>query len=162
LDDIWGQVSETVTVCEEPVGSGDLKLSTVSKRVLAFAAAEAELLSDRHIGTEHLLLGLLREEKCFAAEMLHQRGVHLGAAREELIRTRHVNSAQEEFVRESSSLPEVVELRTRIKPTMDRTKDALANHDFKKARTFSDEERTALYKLYRLCRQRGLSDWLYE
>jgi len=162
LDDVWGQVSKSITVCEKPVGPGDLKLSTLSKRVLVFAAAEAELLSNRHIGTEHLLLGLLRQEKCFAAEMLHQRGIHLGATREELIRTRHVDSAQEEFAREGSSLPDVVELRTRIKPTMDRTKDALAHHEFKKAHTYSDEERAALYKLYLLCRQQGLSDWLYE
>jgi len=42
--------------------------------VLAYAAEEAERLSHKHIGTEHLLLGLLREEKCFAAEILHERG----------------------------------------------------------------------------------------
>src|ERR1035437_1480808 len=53
LDDVWGQVSQSITVSEKPVGPFDLKLSTLSKRVLAFAAAEAELLSDRHIGTEH-------------------------------------------------------------------------------------------------------------
>ena len=33
--------------------------------MLAYAAEEAERLADKHIGTEHLLLGLLREEKCF-------------------------------------------------------------------------------------------------
>ena len=162
LDEVWGQVSQSITVCEKPVGPGDLKLSTVSKRVLVFAAAEAELLSNRHIGTEHLLLGLLREEKCFAAEMLHQRGVRLEVTREELARTRHDDSVYEEFFREGSSLPEVVELRTQLRSTMDRTKAALANHDFKKARTYADEERAALYKLYLLCRQHGLSDWLYD
>jgi ATP-dependent Clp protease ATP-binding subunit ClpC len=46
--------------------------------VLAYAAEEAERLSHKHIGTEHLLLGLLREEKCFAAEILHERGLRLG------------------------------------------------------------------------------------
>ena len=40
-----------------------------------------------HIGTEHLLLGLLREEKCFAAEILQERGLRLPAIREELQRT---------------------------------------------------------------------------
>ena len=50
-------------------------LSNECKRVLAYAAEEAERLSHKHIGTEHLLLGLLREEKCFAAEILHERGL---------------------------------------------------------------------------------------
>ena len=47
-------------------------------------AEEAERLQHKHIGTEHLLLGLLREEKCFAAEILHERGLRLSAIREEL------------------------------------------------------------------------------
>ena len=52
--------------------------------MLAYAAEEAERLGHKHIGTEHLLLGLLREEKCFAAEMLKERGVRLLMIREEL------------------------------------------------------------------------------
>src|SRR5205814_7700535 len=40
-----------------------------------------------HIGTEHLLLGLLREEKCVAAEILHERGLRLNAIRDELMRS---------------------------------------------------------------------------
>ena len=55
--------------------------------MLAYAAEEAERLSHKHIGTEHLLLGLLREEKCFAAEILQERGLRLPAIREELQRT---------------------------------------------------------------------------
>src|ERR1019366_1446849 len=50
-------------------------LSHECKRVLAYGAEEAERLNHKHIGTEHLLLGLLREEKCFAAEILHERGL---------------------------------------------------------------------------------------
>jgi ATP-dependent Clp protease ATP-binding subunit ClpC len=162
LDEAWGQVSQSIPAPEEPVGLFDLKLSTASKRVLAFAAEEAEGLSNRHIGTEHLLLGLLREEKCFAAEMLHQRGVYPGATREELIRTRHDDSAQEKFVRERTSPPEVVELQILLKPTTDRVKDALAGHDWMKASRHASEERTTRDKLYLLCRQHGLSDWLYD
>jgi ATP-dependent Clp protease ATP-binding subunit ClpC len=55
--------------------------------VLAYAAEEAERLSHKHIGTEHLLLGLLREEKCFAAEILHERGLRLSQVREEIARS---------------------------------------------------------------------------
>ena len=38
------------------------------------AAEEAERLGVKHVGTEHLLLGILREEKCFGAEILMERG----------------------------------------------------------------------------------------
>jgi ATP-dependent Clp protease ATP-binding subunit ClpC len=44
-------------------------------------------LNHKHIGTEHLLLGLLREEKCFAAEILHERGLRLSQVREEIQRS---------------------------------------------------------------------------
>ena len=56
-------------------------------RVLAYGAEEAERLNHKHIGTEHLLLGLLREEKCFAADILHERGLRLTQVREEIARS---------------------------------------------------------------------------
>ena len=52
----------------------DLPLSSDGKRVLKHAADEADRLSHRHIGTEHLLLGLLDEEGCFAAMLLRDGG----------------------------------------------------------------------------------------
>ena len=52
----------------------DLPLSEEAKRVLIHAAEEAERLSHKHIGTEHLLLGLLRGEKSFAARILNEHG----------------------------------------------------------------------------------------
>ncbi len=64
--------------------SVDLPLSNECKRVLAYAAEEAERLAHKQLGCEHLLLGLLREEKSFAASLLHERGVRLSAVREQL------------------------------------------------------------------------------
>ena len=55
----------------------DLPLSPEAKRALAFAAQESEMLGNRHIGTEHLLLGLLREENSLAAEFLLHRGLRI-------------------------------------------------------------------------------------
>jgi len=51
----------------------DLPLSEGAKRSLKCAANEAERLAHRHIGTEHLLLGLL-DEDCFAAKLLWEGG----------------------------------------------------------------------------------------
>jgi hypothetical protein len=64
--------------------SVDLPLSNESKRVLAYAAEEAERLAHRHIGSEHLFLGLLREKKCFAEELLRDHGIELEKARQKV------------------------------------------------------------------------------
>src|SRR3984893_17691897 len=90
--------SQTITQ-EKTSTSVDLPLSNESKRVLAYAGEEAERLAHKHIGTEHLLLGLLREEKCFAAQILVERGVHLADAREEIGRMAHESLTQEQRTR---------------------------------------------------------------
>ena len=63
----------------------DIPLSFQAKRALAYAAEESELLGNRHIGTEHLLLGLLRAEDTFAASILHDRGLRLADLRQKLM-----------------------------------------------------------------------------
>jgi ATP-dependent Clp protease ATP-binding subunit ClpC len=59
----------------------DLPLSNENKRILAYAAEETDRLAHKHIGVEHLLLGMLREEKSFAALFLLKRGVALDKVR---------------------------------------------------------------------------------
>ncbi len=56
-------------------------LSPASKRVFRAAADEAALLNHQMIAPEHLLLGLLRESECEAAQILAAHGVALGAMR---------------------------------------------------------------------------------
>src|SRR5580658_9509065 len=102
---IRNQVESQTTPRERTSTSVDLPLSNESKRVLAYAAEEAERLAHKHIGTEHLLLGLLREEKCFAAEILHERGLRLLAIREELARATQEKAPPSQR-RESSLLSE--------------------------------------------------------
>ena len=105
VESIRKQIEGHTTIREKVSTSVDLPLSNECKRVLAYAAEEAERLSHRHIGTEHLLLGLLREEKCFAAEILHERGLRLSTIREELARSTQ-EKAQPQRQRESSLLAE--------------------------------------------------------
>jgi ATP-dependent Clp protease ATP-binding subunit ClpC len=83
------QVESQTTAREKTSTSVDLPLSNESKRALAYAGEEAERLAHKHIGTEHLLLGLLREEKCFAAQILTERGIQLSGVREDLGRQPH-------------------------------------------------------------------------
>ena len=64
----------------------DLPLTNPCKRILAYANEEAERLGHSYIGTEHLLLGILLEERCLAQELLLERGLRLETIREELAR----------------------------------------------------------------------------
>jgi hypothetical protein len=86
VEAIRKQIERNTTIGEKISSSVDLPLSNESKRVLSYAAEEAEMLSSHEIGIEHLLLALLREEKCFAATILRERGLELPAIREELQR----------------------------------------------------------------------------
>ena len=84
VESIRKQVEAHTTIREKTSTSVDLPLSDECKRVLAYAAEEAERLGHKHIGTEHLLLGLMREENSFAANILKERGLELAKVREEL------------------------------------------------------------------------------
>ncbi len=102
LESIQKQIHEHTVIHEKIATSVDLPLSDESKRVLTYAAEEAERLGHKYIGTEHLLLGLLREEKCFAAQMLQERGLKVNQIREELARTPH----QSESATKTSARPD--------------------------------------------------------
>jgi ATP-dependent Clp protease ATP-binding subunit ClpC len=57
--------------------SGDRQLSRTMQRVLNLAAKEADRLESRIIGTDHLLMGLLRVEDCAATKLLIGGGAHV-------------------------------------------------------------------------------------
>ncbi|HET9165082.1 MAG TPA: Clp protease N-terminal domain-containing protein, partial [Candidatus Angelobacter sp.] len=84
VEGIRKQIEDHTVVREKVSTSVDLPLSSEGKRVLGYAADEAEQLSHKHIGTEHLLLGLLREEASFAARILNEHGIRLSDMREQL------------------------------------------------------------------------------
>ena len=74
-----------VTPVREKISTAvDLPLSHESKRALAYSAEEADKLKQGHIGPEHMLLGLLREEKSLAANLLQERGLSIARVREDL------------------------------------------------------------------------------
>src|SRR3989442_3274546 len=83
-EDIRKEIESQITIGKRISTSVEVPLSVESKRILNMAAEEAERLGDKHIGTEHLLLGILREEQCLAARILHNRGVALNTLRVEL------------------------------------------------------------------------------
>jgi ATP-dependent Clp protease ATP-binding subunit ClpC len=64
----------------------DLPYTSRAKKVLELSMTEARELSHSYVGTEHLLLGLLGEEKGIAAQVLNVVGVKLDPARAETLR----------------------------------------------------------------------------
>ena len=86
-ESIRQEIEKATMIREQVPTSIDLPLSSECKRILAYATEEAERLSHHHIGSEHLFLGLLREEGCFAAHLLKERGMTLETARSTVQKT---------------------------------------------------------------------------
>jgi len=86
LDQIHDQVEESVKKGKATIALGELPYTSRAKKVLEFAMAEARELNHSYVGTEHLLLGLLREEKGIAAQVLNSLGVSLEEARAETLK----------------------------------------------------------------------------
>ena len=85
-----------------------------SKRVLAFAAEEAARMSSQRVGIEHLLLGLLREGDCMAAQLLREHGADIARIRKELMTSPHQPPSKEErMIREIEAISKIwAEART--------------------------------------------------
>jgi ATP-dependent Clp protease ATP-binding subunit ClpC len=87
LEEIQQKIEETVKKGKAPAAAGpDLPYTSRAKKVLELAMSEARELNHSYVGTEHLLLGLLREEKGIAAQVLTDAGVNLEQARAETLR----------------------------------------------------------------------------
>jgi ATP-dependent Clp protease ATP-binding subunit ClpC len=88
LEEIQQKIEETVKRGKAPAAAGppDLPYTSRAKKVLELAMSEARELNHSYVGTEHLLLGLLREEKGIAAQVLTDAGVNLEQARAETLR----------------------------------------------------------------------------
>jgi ATP-dependent Clp protease ATP-binding subunit ClpC len=77
---------------EKIVGTGDnvmllgeIPFTPRAKKVLELAVEEAQNMGHNYVGTEHLLLGLIREEEGVAARVMENIGVRLDVVREEVI-----------------------------------------------------------------------------
>jgi ATP-dependent Clp protease ATP-binding subunit ClpC len=87
LEEIQQKIEETVKKGKASAAVGpDLPYTSRAKKVLELAMTEARELNHSYVGTEHLLLGLLREEKGIAAQVLTDAGVSLEQSRAETLR----------------------------------------------------------------------------
>lgn len=79
------EVEKAVGVGGDTKMTGNIPFTPRAKKVLALATSEARSLSHSYVGTEHILLGLLREGEGIAARVLENMGVDLDEAREEIM-----------------------------------------------------------------------------
>ena len=85
-DAIIAKVDHVVQRGSEQRSTGpDLPYTSRAKKVLELAMAEARMMQHNYVGTEHLLLGLLAEQKGIAAQVLVDSGVTLEKARAETL-----------------------------------------------------------------------------
>ena len=85
LDDLRAEVEERIGR-GEGAPSGHLPFAPQNKKVLELSLREALQLGHNYIGTEHILLGLVREAESGAARLLAARGADLNAVRQEVAR----------------------------------------------------------------------------
>ncbi len=99
LENMNVELAKVRTAVEFIIGRGDrpvvgeVGLTPRAKRVIELAIDEARRLGHNYIGTEHLLLGLVREGEGIAAGVLESLGVNLDKVRHEVIRVLSQSSA---------------------------------------------------------------------
>ena len=92
-------------------GSAEVGLTPRAKRVIELAVDEARRLNHSYVGTEHLLLGLLREEGGVAGGVLESLGVNLERARAETTRVLNQGAVQgQQGTRSTSRTPTLDQL----------------------------------------------------
>src|ERR1022692_3005994 len=80
------KVEQLVCKGTEPKAEGNIPYTPQLKKALALGAREANALNHTYVGTEHLLLGLMRDEDSVAARVLKQMGLDLEITRKEILK----------------------------------------------------------------------------
>jgi len=94
LDTLRREVEALVGRGQQPP-KGHIPFTPRAKKVLELSLRESVHLGHDYIGTEHLLLGIVREGEGPAAQVLQQRGIELNSVRQEVIRLLHGHQARQ-------------------------------------------------------------------
>src|ERR1700733_7605650 len=85
LEAVRQRVEDIVPPGQVEVRTGHIPFTPRAKKVLELSLSESKLLGHRYIGTEHILLGLLREGEGVAAQVLTALGADLDGTRERVV-----------------------------------------------------------------------------
>src|SRR6266699_1770652 len=91
----------------DQIGLGEIGLTPRAKKVIELAVDEARRLNHHYIGTEHLLLGLVREGEGIAAGVLESLGVNLEKVRTQTIQVLSQSGAPHERDAKHSKTPTI-------------------------------------------------------
>ena len=116
------EVEKQVQSGPDMITMGKLPQTPRAKKIIEYSMEEARLLNHNYVGTEHILLGLVREEEGIAGNILLSLGVERDDVREEILNL--LGHGEKRENRLSS-----VEMAIR---------DAVANQDFEKAANLRD------------------------
>ena len=84
-EDLRREIEGERVFVERVSSTAELPLSEETKKVLAYAAHEAESMLHKAVGSEHLIIGLLRVDNCLAQRILLHSGLDLAMVREEVV-----------------------------------------------------------------------------
>jgi len=85
LRKVRAEIEKIVGTGDNMMLLGEIPFTPRAKKVLEYAVEEAQHMSHSYIGTEHILLGLIREEEGVAARVLENLGLKLETVREEVL-----------------------------------------------------------------------------
>ncbi len=85
FETLWREVERAVGSGPETKVIGEVPLTVKARRVIELSLAEAKNLKHSYIGTEHLLLGLIKEGEGVAAQVLNNLGVDLEETRKRIL-----------------------------------------------------------------------------
>ncbi|MDT8286540.1 MAG: ATP-dependent Clp protease ATP-binding subunit [Elusimicrobiales bacterium] len=87
LRKVRAEIEKIVGIGDNMMLLGEIPFTPRAKKVLEFAVSEASDMKHTYIGTEHILLGLIREEEGVAARVLQNLELKLDTMREEVLST---------------------------------------------------------------------------
>ena len=105
LETVRLQVEQQVGSGPETKMVGNIPYTPRVKKVLALASKEAKALNHSYVGTEHILLGLLREGEGVAAQVLRNLEVNLDKARSEILKELDPNFTSQSEEEDEDSEP---------------------------------------------------------
>lgn len=79
------EIEKMVGVGDTIMLLGEIPFTPRAKKVLEFSVEESQMLGTEHIGTEHILLGLIREEEGMACKILENLGLNLDLVRDTVL-----------------------------------------------------------------------------
>jgi ATP-dependent Clp protease ATP-binding subunit ClpA len=125
---------------------GEIGLTPSARKVIELAVDEARRLNHHYIGTEHLLLGLMREGKGIAAGVLESLGVNLEKVRTQTIQVLRTTSvplqaASKEASRSTEEAPDALrEAIKELEAILNEKEAAIQQQEYKLAADLRDRE----------------------